>query len=158
MEKPVPPPPGSPEARAIGCQCPIADNEDMAGSGRRVISGGCPVHWPLVKDQSVNGNNEVPQEILADLEMSHIACETPEGPHQPIAQQVEVVDLLPCWMFAGGWADGPFVHHPGARLFLDYAIEGRIYYQGYQRLGIIGWFREDQMEKVRPLPEGSAKA
>ena len=49
-EPTIPPPPGSAAARALGCRCPILDNEDLAwtekelGERRYVISGACPLH------------------------------------------------------------------------------------------------------------------
>ena len=42
------PNPGSPEAQALGCTCPILDNNYGAGSGwgpdKWWITEGCPVH------------------------------------------------------------------------------------------------------------------
>jgi hypothetical protein len=51
VTEPVKPHPGSDEAVAEGCQCPVLDNNH----GRRApyppdgwwITGGCPVHAPL---------------------------------------------------------------------------------------------------------------
>ena len=86
------------------------------------------------------------------------ASQKSEGPHQPLQFQVEVVDLLPSFMFGGGWADGPFANRPGARLFLDYQVGERVFYQGYVRQGLLGWFPADQMAKVRRLPEGWERA
>jgi hypothetical protein len=40
----VPPWPGSLAARRLGCCCPRLDNEDLSGTGLRVISGRCPIH------------------------------------------------------------------------------------------------------------------
>ncbi len=43
------PRPGSLEAVAIGCTCPIFDNNRGAGTdddGGWDVSYGCPVHWP----------------------------------------------------------------------------------------------------------------
>jgi len=112
-----------------------------------VARGAAARHFRALADQDEG------RKILAEFAMEHIANQVPEGPQQPLGQQVEVVDLLPSWMFGGGWADGPFTHHPGARLYLDYQVGGRVYYQGYVRDGILGWFRSDQMGKVRRLPE-----
>lgn len=53
-EKAVKPKPGSPEARKLGCKCPVIDNGHGAGSGREDekgqplywISADCNLHWP----------------------------------------------------------------------------------------------------------------
>lgn len=135
----------------------------MVDTCRRTIFSTCPIHWPLVRSQSVHANPEIDAELasqnetirgvlMGELAMAALASQTPEGPQQSLGWQVEVVNLLPSWMWGGGWADGPFTHHPGARLYLDYLIGGRIYFQGYQRKGILGWFREEQLGKVRRLP------
>ena len=92
--------------------------------------------------------------LMRDFAMAALASQTPEGPQQPLGWQVLVVDLLPAWAFGGGWADGPFIHHPGARLYLDYVVGGRVYFQGYVRKGILGWFRKEQLDKVRRMPDG----
>jgi len=34
---------------------------------------------------------------------------------RPLGLDVEVLELLDAWMFAGGWADGPFVVGPEIR-------------------------------------------
>ena len=91
---------------------------------------------------------------MRELALAAFASQTPEGPQQPLGFQVLVVDLLPVWAFGGGWCDGPFIHHPGARLYLDYLVGGRVYFRGYVRKGILGWFREEQMDKVRRVPDG----
>lgn len=126
--------PGSATAREMGCTCPQLDNENLRG-----------------ERDSMRPYREV---LMRDLAMAALASQTPEGPQKPLGWQVLVMDLLPGWAFGGGWADGPFIHHPGARLFLDYVVGGRIYFQGYVRKGILGWFREEQLDKVRRMPDG----
>jgi hypothetical protein len=43
-----PPPPGSPEAIALGCTCPAWENGWGAGraDGTFFVRGGCPLHRP----------------------------------------------------------------------------------------------------------------
>ena len=45
-----PPNPGSREALAIGCTCPVLDNNHGRGyygdPERFVMTEGCPLHWP----------------------------------------------------------------------------------------------------------------
>lgn len=42
------PPPGSKEARRLGCTCPVIDNcygrGYMGQSGVFIVNGGCPIH------------------------------------------------------------------------------------------------------------------
>lgn len=63
MGSPPPPPewddslprPGSSEAVAQGCICPIYDNNHGAGSdqdGGWDVLYGCPLHWPKTADAS----------------------------------------------------------------------------------------------------------
>jgi len=40
------PAPGSPDARAMGCRCPVLDNQELAGTGRRIVLSTCALHWP----------------------------------------------------------------------------------------------------------------
>ena len=55
--EPVPVPaelPGTPEALALGCTCPMIDNHHGQGAPSRKgrvwwVNEGCPLHWP--KDQ-----------------------------------------------------------------------------------------------------------
>lgn len=52
------PNPGSPEARALGCTCPVLDNDRGRGSGRLDANGepvfwiteGCPLHSATPED------------------------------------------------------------------------------------------------------------
>jgi hypothetical protein len=115
----------------------------------RKADGTNPVDEILARERE-----STPREaFMRELALAAFASQTPKGPQQPLGFQVLVVDLLPAWAFGGGWCDGPFIHHPGARLYLDYLVGGRIYFQGYVRQGILGWFREEQLDKVRRVPD-----
>lgn len=53
----TPPPPGSDEALALGCRCPVLDNghgKGMLGLGMYILAAGCPVH-PIVTDEEPDG-------------------------------------------------------------------------------------------------------
>ena len=122
------------------------------GDGRPVDASELIARGRKIQEELAMAYQGEGQKIMEEHWGEQIACQEPDGPHQRIGWQVEVIDILPTWMYGGGWIDGPFEYHPGARLFLDYAVGGRVYYQGYQRLGLIGWFMEDQLVKVRRLP------
>ncbi|WP_306598833.1 hypothetical protein [Geothrix sp. 21YS21S-2] len=133
----------------------------MTGTDHQTISSTCRIHWPLVRHLSVHssshGTERDPEDdgsyglLMAELALAAFAAQEPKGPRQALGWQVEVVDLLPSWMWGGGWADGPFTHHSGARLYLDYILGERVYYQGDQRKGILGWFRQEHLDKIRRL-------
>lgn len=38
--------PGTPEARLLGCRCPVLDNQELQGTGRRIVLSSCQLHWP----------------------------------------------------------------------------------------------------------------
>jgi len=116
----------------------------------RTPDGRNPVDEVLARVRESN----LREAIMMELAVAALASGTPVGPQQPLGWHVLVADLLPAWAFGGGWADGPCIHHPGARLYLDYLAGGRVYFQGYVRQGILGWFREDQLGKVRRVPDG----
>lgn len=40
------PMPGTPEALLLGCRCPVLDNQELEGTGRRIILSTCQLHWP----------------------------------------------------------------------------------------------------------------
>lgn len=48
------PNPGSDEARAQGCTCPVLDNHRGLGSGPFWITDGCPLHAPAASSRFVN--------------------------------------------------------------------------------------------------------
>lgn len=60
------PPPGSEEARRVGCTCPVLDNShgrgymegrtDKDGDLMFVITETCPIHWEEPKGGEGNGN------------------------------------------------------------------------------------------------------
>ncbi|BDU70860.1 hypothetical protein [Mesoterricola silvestris] len=127
------------------------------------VEGETPMHTLPQGQKCSHGHEEgspelTPQDnpkelesLLRDLVIAEVANQTPEGPQEPLGLQCEVADLLPSWMFGGGWDDGPFTHHPGARIYLDYLVGGRVYYQGGVRQGILGWFRVGEFRKLRLL-------
>ena len=43
-----PPPPGTREARALGCTCPLAHDPENRDAGLVIYFGHCPVHKPVV--------------------------------------------------------------------------------------------------------------
>ena len=43
-----PPLPGTPEALALGCRCPMADDPEQRKTGLVIYVGHCPVHRELV--------------------------------------------------------------------------------------------------------------
>jgi hypothetical protein len=40
--------PGTPEALALGCRCPLANDPGYRDAGLVIYFGNCPVHKPLV--------------------------------------------------------------------------------------------------------------
>jgi hypothetical protein len=68
---------------------------------------------------------------------------------------VRVIEPLAVWSFAGGWADGPFVEHPGALLFLTYIHQGVVHFDcgiNPPPWGINGGtFPEEGLSKVQRL-------
>jgi len=72
--------------------------------------------------------------------------------------RVEVVEPLDVWLYLGGWGDGPYVQHAGARLFLTYAEDGQVFFDsGWSRppssIHTGGVFPEMDLPKVRRMDD-----
>ncbi len=56
---------------------------------------------------------------------------------------------IPTMMYCAGSADGPYTHHLGAGLQMNYTVAGNVYDLGFQHKGLLGWFRVDQSGKIQ---------
>lgn len=107
MKKPYP---GSPEARAQGCICPVVDNEHGEGLSLTsfLVNQGCPLHWgPHMERQVAPTAQQVTScergapvvELLTEERLKEIekrcSAATP-GPYEPVWEYCDCGGDYPC--------------------------------------------------------------